>query len=85
MTVEPRHVRAIITGSNGTTANINSNGSISVSSLVSEPYDYILLSPEGDANPTSVTYKTGGSAGTIVAVLTLTYSAGELLSVERTT
>lgn len=58
---------------------------IDVNKLVPEVYDYIVLAPAGDANPTSVTYKIGGASGTIVAVLTLTYSGSELLSVERTT
>lgn len=61
------------------------NRNITVDKLVPEIYDYVELAPAGNANPTSVTYKTGGSAGTTVAVLTLTYSGGELLSVERTT
>lgn len=51
--------------------------------LVSEKFDYIELSYTG-ADLTGVIYKLGGSSGTIVATLTLAYSSGNLISVERT-
>lgn len=49
-------------------------------------HDYIAFSPA--AAPTDgdqvVTYKQGGSGGTTVAILTLTYAGGELAAVART-
>lgn len=53
------------------------------SGLVPDTYDYISLSYTGD-NLTGVVYKTGGSGGTTVATLTLTYSGSDLTSVSRT-
>lgn len=40
--------------------------------LIPVEFDYIALSPTG-TNPTTIVYKTGGSGGTTVATLTLTY------------
>ena len=45
-------------------------------------HDYIALGYTG-SDLTSVTYKTGGSEGTIVATLTLAYSGGNLVSVTK--
>lgn len=45
-------------------------------------HDYIGLSYTG-SNLTGVVYKTGGTAGTIVATLTLAYSGSNLISVTR--
>ena len=53
-----------------------------VSSLITEPYDYIALGYTGD-NVTTVTYKSGGSGGTTVGTLTLAYSGSNLTSVTR--
>lgn len=53
--------------------------------LVPQGYDYISI-PSYDANnnPLSVVYKVGGSGGTTVATLTLTYSGTNVSSVTRT-
>lgn len=56
--------------------------------LVTEPYDYIELtyvpSGNGVGEIQTVTYKLGGSGGTLVATLTLTYdSSNKLLTVTR--
>jgi hypothetical protein len=51
--------------------------------LVPEEYDYIELGYTG-TNLTSVIYKTGGSGGTVVATLALTYGGDRLLTVTRT-
>lgn len=52
--------------------------------LVTSQYDYIALtyvpSGNGVGQIQTVTYKTGGSAGTTVATLTLTYDASSNLS-----
>jgi hypothetical protein len=56
---------------------------ITSNSLVPSEYDYIHLAYSGD-NLTVVTYKTGGSGGTTVAVLTLGYSGSTLTSVTKT-
>jgi hypothetical protein len=49
-------------------------------------HDYVALSPA--ATPTTgdqtVTFRQGGSSGTVVATLTLTYSGGDLAAVART-
>ena len=47
-------------------------------------YDYISLTYDG-SNLTGVVYKTGGSTGTTVATLTLTWDANDNpLTIERT-
>ncbi len=51
--------------------------------LVPEEFDFIDLGYTG-SDLTTVTYKTGGSGGTTVATLTLTYSSGNLDTVTRT-
>ncbi len=51
--------------------------------LVPEVFDYIALGYAGD-NLKTVTYRKGGSSGTIVAVLTLAYTGTVLDSVTKT-
>jgi len=51
--------------------------------LVPEEYDHITLGRTAGL-VTSVVYRTGGAGGTIVATLTLAYTAGQLTSVART-
>lgn len=53
------------------------------SGMVTENYDYIEMSYTGD-DLTSVVFKRGGASGVVVATLTLTYSGGKLVSVEKT-
>ena len=49
-------------------------------------HDYIENSYDASDNLTMVTYKLGGSSGTTVAVLEMTYDASQnLITVERTT
>lgn len=55
---------------------------VSVQGLDIPDHDYISLSYTGD-NLTGVVYKTGGSSGTTVATLALTYSGSNLTSVTR--
>lgn len=62
---------------------------INTGQLVSEEYDYIALtyvsSGNGAGEIETVTYKNGGSSGTTVATLTLTYdSSDRIIAVERT-
>jgi hypothetical protein len=48
-------------------------------------YDYLIFDPAtapATGNQT-ITYKTGGASGVVVATLTLTYSSGDLLSVAK--
>jgi hypothetical protein len=66
-------------------ASIDINGNLAIrnfSTLVPEEYDYIDLTYTGD-DLTTVTYKTGGSGGTTVATLTLTYTASVLQTVTK--
>lgn len=53
-------------------------------SLVPESYDYIALTyvaaGDGMGEIETVTYKTGGSGGTTVALLTLTYNTDDKLA-----
>jgi len=56
---------------------------ISVNNLVPEAYDYIDLSYTG-SDLTGVVYKQGGSGGTTVATLVLTYTANVLQTITRT-
>jgi len=46
--------------------------------LITEAYDYIHLAYTG-SNLTTVTYKSGGASGTIIATLTLTYDVSDNL------
>lgn len=52
--------------------------------LVPSSYDYIQLSNYVGANPGTIVYKQGGSGGTTVATLTITYSGDNITSVTRT-
>lgn len=55
------------------------------SGLVSENFNYISLSYDSSDNLTGVVYKTGGSGGTTVATLTLTYdNSNNLETVTKT-
>lgn len=54
-----------------------------LNSLVPSTYDYVSLGYTG-ADLTTVIYKSGGSSGTTVSTLSLTYSSGILTSVTRT-
>jgi len=56
---------------------------IMMAQLVPMIYDYIGLTYTG-SNLTSVVYKSGGSSGTTVATLTLSYTGSQLDSVTRT-
>ena len=47
-------------------------------SLVTEEYDFIDCDYTG-SNLTTVTYKSGGSGGTTVATLTITYTADDCI------
>jgi len=55
----------------------------SISGLAIPAHDHIALSYTG-ANLTGVIYKNGGSSGTTVATLTLTYSGSNLTNITRT-
>lgn len=55
-----------------------------IAGLVPSAYDYINITYTG-LNPTTVVYKTGGSGGTTVATLTLTYDGNNnVLTVTKT-
>jgi hypothetical protein len=54
-----------------------------LNSLAPTLYDYMSLGYTG-SDLTTVTYKSGGSGGTTVSTLTMTYSAGILQTVTRT-
>lgn len=68
---------------------VNSDGSLNISGeLVPKVFDYIALTYVSAGNGTgeieTVTYKTGGSSGTTVAILTLAYDvSNKLTSVTR--
>lgn len=55
---------------------------LAVRGLAIPEHDYLSLAYTG-ADLTSVTYKSGGASGTTVAVLTLTYSGGNLATVTK--
>jgi len=56
---------------------------VNLASLVTEPYDFIQLTyvsaGNGIGEVETVTYRQGGSGGTIVATLTLTYDGSDNL------
>jgi len=61
---------------------VSSDGNLLVASgLVPKNYDYISLSPA--SQPTTIEYRTGGSSGTLVATLVLTYSGTDVASISR--
>ncbi len=56
---------------------------LSIAGLVVDSYDTVQITAYGDATdnyPTTVVYRTGGAAGTIVATLTLTYDGSNRLT-----
>jgi len=53
-------------------------GNPEIAQLVTESYDYVELAYTGDL-VTGIEYKIGGSGGTTVAVLTLTYDGSDRL------
>lgn len=57
---------------------------VNISSMISDPFDYIEItyvpSGPGAGEISSVTYKSGGSSGTTIAVLTLGYDSGNNLT-----
>lgn len=62
---------------------VDSLGNLSVTTgLVPTGWDFVDLSPP--ALPTTITFKTGGSGGTTIATLSLTYSGSDLATVTRT-
>jgi hypothetical protein len=63
-------------------ADIQAPLQIKVPGLNIAPYDYVSLSYSG-SNLTGVTYRTGGSSGSVVATLTLAYSGSNLVSVTK--
>ena len=69
-----------------TRTEVDSNNRLTIASmtqLVPKEYDYIDLSYTDD-DLTGVVYKTGGSGGTTVATLTLTYTDSVLQTITRT-
>lgn len=62
---------------------MDANGNLIITSGLAVPkHDYISLTPP--ALPTTIIFKTGGSGGTTVATLTLTYSGTDVATVTRT-
>lgn len=59
-----------------------STGTNAFFGLAPTDYDYVSLGYTG-ANITTVEYKKGGSGGTTVATLTLTYSGSNITSITR--
>lgn len=59
-------------GSSATAMKVNSAGELMVSSLVPEKYDYLSLAQT--ATEDIWTYKTGGSGGSTVATITITFT-----------
>lgn len=51
--------------------------------LVEEDYDYVVADPDF-SQPTTLTYKLGGSSGTTVATITFTYSGSNIVSITKT-
>jgi hypothetical protein len=71
-----------------TTTNIDA-GTYSVKQMAQgfhlPEYDYLEFSPAAApaTGDQTITYKTGGSSGVVVATLTLTYSSSNLVSVAK--
>lgn len=65
-----------------TAANLANTRLASLVGLDIPAHDHIGLTYEG-SDISTVTYRSGGPSGTVVATLTLTYSAGNLVGVSR--
>lgn len=64
--------------------NATITGNIQVAGLVPESYDYVVATYTG-TNMTTAIFKTGGSGGTVVATLTMTYDgSNNMLTATRT-
>ena len=77
--------RVLASGWDGSNINdilVNSDGSIGTNGLVPEGYDYINLTYTG-ADLTKIEYYKGGSGGSVVATLDLTYSSNILQTITR--
>ena len=82
------HVKSHLYGHDGigftNPITANAGGQISVLAGLEIPaHNYVAMSYTGD-DLTGVDYKTGGSSGTVVATLVLTYTANVLQTVTRT-
>ena len=76
--------KQVIENADGTLAQ----RTVNVANLITQAYDYISLTyvaaGNGAGEIETVTYKTGGAAGTTVATLTLTYDASNrILDITR--
>jgi len=72
-------------GANAIAVKVNTDGELMVSSLVPEKYDYVAQVQA--ATTDTWTFKTGGSGGTTVATVTITYvdaTKAVILNVART-
>lgn len=67
-----------------TTSDATAVRTLSFNTLIPDAYDYIALTyvaaGSGAGEIETVTYKTGGAAGTTVGTLTLTYDASDRLA-----
>ena len=62
---------------------VDSFGNLLVTAgLVPSGWDFVDLSPP--SQPTTITFKQGGSGGTTLSTLTLTYSGSDIATVTRT-
>ena len=81
----------VVLGDNDTgLAELNTDNHLQVvnmGQLIPEQFDYVSLGGfNANDDPTSVVYKTGGSGGTTIAIITLGYDGSyRLTSVTKTT
>lgn len=76
------------TGSDGQTAvrvvdSSNLAELQTLNSLVPSKYDYVALAYNGSSLLTSATFKLGGSTGSTVSTINLSYSGSDLISVQK--
>lgn len=79
------NIKAAIDDVNTELDNIKAAVQDLTAGLVVEAHDYVeVTARDGDDNPTTILYKSGGSGGTTVATLTLSWhSSGKLTSVSK--
>jgi len=66
------------------TTKVDSTNPLPITQGLNLPkFDYVLCTYTGN-NPTTIVYKTGGSGGTTVATLTITYSGANIISITKT-
>jgi hypothetical protein len=87
--IKYQRVKITLGGDGTNDGDASSSNPIPVNSmnlLITEPYDYIGNTYDGDNNITQSVYKIGGASGTVVATIDMTYDeSNNCLTITKTT